>query len=170
MGLLFSSMKNPLYRVEIIFLRKEFDEIWRLIKKLKRKDCAAAVSKGSRCYRAVRRAGWLKKSLAALFGLYKSARLGYFSPFELHVSPSRLQQPEQQLSSRPPQQQQLRRDLETPSWRTICPRFCTTKLCTKEPPAVSLSLSRSPALWSFFPPFWCTTVFINKHTRLRQRQ
>jgi len=74
------SMKNPLYRVEIIFSRKEFDEIWRLIKKLKRKDCAA-VSKRSRWYRAVRRADWLKKSLAALFGLYKSARLGCCSPF-----------------------------------------------------------------------------------------
>jgi hypothetical protein len=73
--------ENPLYRVEIIFLRKELDEIWRLKKKLKRKDCAAAVSKRSRCYRTVRRAGWLKKSLAALFGLYKSARLGYCSPF-----------------------------------------------------------------------------------------
>ncbi len=48
---------------------------------------------------------------------------------------------EQQLSSRPPQQQQLRRDLKPPPWRTICPRFCTTKLCTKESPAVSLSLS-----------------------------
>lgn len=27
------------------------------------------------------------------------------------------------------------------------------------------SLSRSPALWSFPTHFWCTTVFINKHTR-----
>jgi hypothetical protein len=81
LGLLLFSMKNPLYSVEIIFSRKEFDEIWRLIKKLKRKDCAAAVSKRSRCYRAVRRAGWLKKSLTALFGLYKTARLGCCSPF-----------------------------------------------------------------------------------------
>lgn len=55
------------------------------------------------------------------------------------------------LSSRPPQQQQLRRDLKPPPWRTICPRFCTTKLCTKESPAVSLSLSLA-CLVEFSPP------------------